>query len=483
MIRKLLFRWFLSRGRFSEALAWSSVSNKPRSSEELYACFRLSLYETVANSERSDDHWRGKFAAAVSLAACGRSEEAAVLARSIVNGRSKLRSEATVAALANALAAFAPALALELLENCPPPVDLHAALLLRLGKDGQAKQVLNRAIQAGVLQKQPELRLLLSNAENGSPSQQLAHLNAFLAHYSLSPLALRDESQSLGPLNMMMAGEHRSVRGPLVSVLMTAFCSGNRIESAINSLLGQTYRDIELIVVDDASTDNTGEVVKAIAARDPRVTYLRLPCNVGTYIAKSIGLRHASGEFITCHDSDDWAHPMKIERQVQPLLENRQLVFSTSKWVRMQDDGTYYARQIHPLMRLNPASPMFRKDIVLEHAGGWDTVRTGADSEFTARLKLVFGNGAMHQVSQPLTFGAHRPDSLMNAKATGYSAAGMSSTRLAYWESWGHYHIDELRARRKPYLPVNLLAERRFPAPETIIVPKQDIELCLGSYE
>jgi glycosyltransferase involved in cell wall biosynthesis len=281
-------------------------------------------------------------------------------------------------------------------------------------------------------------------------------------------------------MNLASAVPQRPVNGPLVSIIMTAYQAGRRIVPAISSLLEQSYRDIEVIVVDDASTDETGNVVRALAARDPRVIYVRLPRNVGTYVAKSVGLRHASGEFVTCHDSDDWSHPLRIERQVRPLLENRHIVFTTSYWVRVQDDGVYYARPVNPLMRLNPASPMFRKDMVLKHAGGWDTVRTGADSEFAARLTLVFGHRARHRVVQPLAFGAHRPGSLMTAADTGYSKTGMSPTRLAYWESWGHYHINELRAGRRPYISPDLLAERRFAVPDAIAVPRQDIEMCLG---
>jgi hypothetical protein len=132
-------------------------------------------------------------------------------------------------------------------------------------------------------------------------------------------------------------------------------------------------------------------------------------------------------------------------------------------------------------MRMNPASPMFRKNMVLERAGGWDAVRTGADSEFIARLKLVFGRSAMQRVAQPLAFGAHRPDSLMTATETGYSTTGMSPTRLAYWEGWGHYHLNELRCGRKPYVPADLLSERRFAAPDAIVVPRRGIVRCLDS--
>jgi hypothetical protein len=477
MIGKFLFNWFFSRNKFAAALAHSS-SGVPQSAKELYAAYRLGLYETVANSSCRDDDWRAGFARAVSLAASGRHAQADEVTRRLVaQGEPAL----SLAALSDALAPFAPTLAMEILDRCQAPAGLRAALLLRLDRGEGAANILHKAISAGAAAVRPELHLFLSNAEARLPDQQLACLNAFLTGSSLAPVTLRDASLPPCPVNIKPAGELAQVRGPLVSVLMTAYCAGERIESAITSLLDQTYRDIELIVVDDASTDNTADIVKAIAARDPRVVHLRLPCNVGTYVAKSIGLRHASGEFVTCHDSDDWAHPMKIERQVRPLLENRKLVCSTSQWVRMQDDGVYYARPVHPLKRMNPASPLFRKDLVLKHAGGWDPVRTGADSEFAARLKLVFGSKRVLRVAEPLTIGSHRPDSLMNAAGTGYNPAGISPTRLAYWESWGHFHIDELRAGRKPSLPVDLLAERRFPAPEAIMVARSDIETCLAA--
>ena len=478
MIRNVFFYWLFSKNRFAEAIAWSKARIESRTSRELYACYRLGLYKTVVSSGRSDDGWRGGFAVAVSLAACGRGVEAGELARRLVARRRLGRHQV---ALADALAPFAPELAVELIDGIDAPVNLRAALLLKVGQDARAADLLRKVGPAGELRQQAELHLLMSNAELGSHPQQLARMNAFLAVYSLTPLTLRDAALPLGQMNLRSAELSPPVRGPLVSVLMTAFESGKRIEFAITSLLEQTYRDIEVIVVDDASSDDTADVVRALAARDSRVIYVRLPCNVGTFVAKSIGLGYTSGEFVTCHDSDDWSHPMRIERQVRPLLEDQRLVFTTSQWVRIQDDGAYYARPVHPLTRMNPASPMFRKNKVLEQAGGWDTVRTGADSEFLARLKLVFGRRAMHRVVQPLTFGAHRPDSLMTAADTGYSATGMSETRLAYWEGWGHHHINELRAGRKPYLSPDLLAVRRFVAPDAIVAPRQNIEICLAS--
>ena len=469
--------WYGLQSRFAQALACRPTGSV-ESAQDLWASYRLGLYATVANAVATPPHWKASFARVVSLAACGRMADAAAAASVFMNepGFSRHRVK-----LADDLAPFAPALALELLPKADVPPAFHAALLLRVGQPAQAADVLQKALAAGLAAKKPELHLLQCNTGPLPPQQQLARLNAFLAAYKLAPLALIDAANAPGPLNVRLANALPPKDGPLVSVLMTAYQAEDRIASAIHSLLQQTYRNLEVIVVDDASTDGTGQLVQALAAADARVKYLRLPRNVGTYVAKSIGLRHAQGEFVTCHDSDDWSHPLRLERQVQPLLDDRKLVLTTSQWVRMQDDGTYYARPVHPLMRLNPASPLFRRELVLREAGGWDPVRTGADSEFHARLKLTFGRRAVKRLVQPLALGAHRPNSLMTATDTGYSAAGMSPTRLAYWEAWGHWHIDTLRAGGKPYLPANMLEARRFAAPQAIQVPAEDIAVCLAA--
>ncbi len=116
---------------------------------------------------------------------------------------------------------------------------------------------------------------------------------------------------------------------------------------------------------------------------------------------------------------------------------------------------------------------------MLQHAGAWDWVRTGADSEFHARIKLVFGRRAVRRIAAPLSIGAHRAGSLMTAAETGYDAQGVSSQRLAYWEGWSHWHIDTLRTGRKPALSRDMLAPRHFEAPASIMVPAEKIAHCL----
>lgn len=96
--------------------------------------------------------------------------------------------------------------------------------------------------------------------------------------------------------------------------------------------------------------------------------------------------------------------------------------------------------------------------------------------EYIARLKIVFGRLNIKRIKEPLAFGAHRDDSLMTSKDTGYCNIGMSPQRLEYWESWSKWHIEELAQGKKPNLEINLLAKRKFDAPQRIITPSQDIQ-------
>lgn len=116
----------------------------------------------------------------------------------------------------------------------------------------------------------------------------------------------------------------------LVSIVIPAYNRENYIIESLESIVHQTYRDIEIIVIDDGSTDNTSKVVyeyiKKITAIDSsfqeRVTLLTLPRNVGYAGALTIGMFMTKGEFIALQDSDDISHLERIERQVQHLRNN-----------------------------------------------------------------------------------------------------------------------------------------------------------------
>jgi len=462
--------------------AWIRWLLGSRSAEDaLWTCHQRGLHISVSSAEpRGALGSRWYFAKTVAAAACG-DEQAARRYLSLflkAPGANARRAD-----LVRALAGYLPGVALGLLDwKTYLPHGWRVALLLRNGQVEQARQYLS-TLPAKAFDTSAELALLKANAFGGSPSELLRVVNGFLGWYGLPGVRLRDAAHAPSPVNLVAAGSLDTVDGPLVSVLMTTFRTGAHAVAAVRSVLAQRYRNFELIVLDDASGDGTPELMRDLAREDARIQFVPLPRNVGTFAAKLIGLGLARGEFVTCHDSDDWSHPDKLLRQVAPLMEDARLVATVSYWVRMQDDGLFYARQVYPLMRMNLSSLLFRRERVLREAGAWDSVRTGADSEFWARLRLVFGDAACARVRLPLSFGSHRSDSLMTKQVTGYAKeTGVSLSRIAYSEAWSHWHDEVIAAGRKPFLPAQVqtaLKARPFPVADEQGVCAEDVETCL----
>lgn len=480
MLARSRFLWHYWRQEYVRALAVRGRAHRARVTErELLAVQQVGMYRALVDVDVFFSGWRAAFAKAVGHAALG---EQAAAKEEVARFVAKRPPAAQHLRLAEALLPFMPEAALRLIEGQRDvPAALQVAAWLCCGRARDAQRLLDE-LPPALFAVQPELHLWRTNASAGAPAEQLGRLNAFLQAHGVPALRLRDVNQPPSPGNIMAGEPTHVAHGPLVSVVMTTYRTGARAVAAAESVLAQSYRDLELIVVDDASGDDTIERLQALALRDARLRLVTLPRNMGTYAAKLIGLARARGEFLTCHDSDDWSHPEKIARQVAPLLADPRLVCTVSNWVRMSDDGSFYARMVHPLTRLNPSSPLFRRERVLHQAGAWDCVRTGADSEFLARLKLVFGPKAVRKIAQPLSLGSHRPGSLMTSVGTGYGESGMSPQRLAYWEAWNRWHIETLARRRKPFMPADVRAavrHRPFDVPESLRVPPEDVEACL----
>lgn len=114
----------------------------------------------------------------------------------------------------------------------------------------------------------------------------------------------------------------------LVSVVVTNFNRAPHLDECLDSILAQTYRNWELVFIDDASTDDSFAVADAWVQKnreslqERRVTLHRLPRNIGFAGAINVGFYLAQGEFIAVQDSDDYSHPLRLERQVTFLQEN-----------------------------------------------------------------------------------------------------------------------------------------------------------------
>ena len=126
----------------------------------------------------------------------------------------------------------------------------------------------------------------------------------------------------------------------MVSVIIPSYNREKTIERAVMSVLNQTYKDLELIVVDDCSKDNTVEVLKSI--KDDRLKIIRLEKNSGACVARNVGIENAQGDYIAFQDSDDEWLLDKLEKQMAIFEKEKvDLVFCAFNRFGLGEDLTY----------------------------------------------------------------------------------------------------------------------------------------------
>ena len=106
-----------------------------------------------------------------------------------------------------------------------------------------------------------------------------------------------------------------------ISVIIPTFNRGKLIANSIKSVLNQTIKNLEIIIVDDGSTDNTKEVIDKF--QDRRIKYIKLDKNQGASNARNIGIKAAKGRYISFQDSDDIFYPNKLEIQLNNIINKK----------------------------------------------------------------------------------------------------------------------------------------------------------------
>ena len=136
-----------------------------------------------------------------------------------------------------------------------------------------------------------------------------------------------------------MDENQRNPELPLVSVVIPAYNAEMFLEKTLDSVLAQTYKNIEVLVVDDGSQDRTAEIVEGVAQRDNRVILLR-QSNAGVAAARNLAIEKSSGEYIAPIDADDIWYPQKLEKQVQCMLQAEPSVWLVYAWsVDIDEEG------------------------------------------------------------------------------------------------------------------------------------------------
>jgi len=125
---------------------------------------------------------------------------------------------------------------------------------------------------------------------------------------------------------------------PLVSVIIPAYNAEKYIRQTLESVLSQTYPHIEVLVVDDGSTDTTSEIVTHFVHQDQRVVLLQ-QANAGVAAARNLAIEKSYGEFIAPLDADDIWYPQKLEKQVNCFLQSDQTVGLVYTWSVLLDEN------------------------------------------------------------------------------------------------------------------------------------------------
>ncbi len=158
------------------------------------------------------------------------------------------------------------------------------------------------------------------------------------------------------------------VQKPLISVAIPAYNRGQYLEECLHSIANQTYRPLEIVVVNDGSTDHTEEVAQKWwegleNRQELSFVYLALPHNTGYASAQSIAYQISSGKYIANQDSDDASHPQRLEKELSFLLANPDYSFVGSNFAVFEEDLTKTRRSY--MVRYG-----FEKIITSYHNGG-----------------------------------------------------------------------------------------------------------------
>lgn len=296
--------------------------------------------------------------------------------------------------------------------------------------------------------------------------QWLGVFNEVYAEDDLEPIRLRADEGGDPPFRRLTAPVTDHVDGELVTVVMSAYNPDRDLLMAVRSVLEQSWRNLELLIVDDASTADAHAILDEAEALDPRVRVVRAPHNRGTYEARNLALSIARGRWITFHDSDDWAHPRRVELQVRHLLDSPTVLANRTWTLRAYADlsMTFVG---YPARRLNASSLLFDRVQVTQLIGGFDATRKSGDIELPLRLTAV-RPGSLHDLLHPapLAITQLRSGSL----SRGDSLPGwIRWDRLTYRDSYREWHRQITARRMSPVLPTS--SGRPFPLPRPSWAP------------
>ena len=217
----------------------------------------------------------------------------------------------------------------------------------------------------------------------------------------------------------------------LVSVVIPTYNREKTLEASIKSVEDQTYDDIEIIVVDDGSTDGTEALVQHLSSEDTRIRYLKNSKAEGVSGARNTGIDAAVGEYIAFNDSDDYFRKVKIQKQIEQLqnadfcscrfnkaVNNKNYIVPSDTYTKDKISGNIYSILLHDNL-IGCPTLIVRHDF-LDEVGGFDDDFPALE-DYDLALRLA-KNGKARFVDEVLL-------------ESGYSEKGLSASEGNYIEA------------------------------------------------
>jgi len=231
-----------------------------------------------------------------------------------------------------------------------------------------------------------------------------------------------------------------------VSVIIPAYNCGIYLDEAVKSVLNQSYKNIEILVIDDGSSDDTPRVMKKYLS-DPRFKYIRKPERKGTASARNTGITAASGDFITYLDADDVFLKNKVARQVEFLekrkepcvsytneiyFENRSGREIISDRFRFSGDVLYYLKRSN---FITICAVMARSSVFKENRFDED-LRVMGHEDWELFLRLALKGFRFHYMDEPLVKIRIRPGSTTASDNMDNSRSAVGLKAKEYWRGF-----------------------------------------------
>ena len=166
---------------------------------------------------------------------------------------------------------------------------------------------------------------------------------------------------------------------PKVTVILPVYQGEKTVKIAIKSILKQTYKNIELIIVNDGSTDRTEPIIFKIMEKNAQIKYMKNAENLGVYFSRNIGIKESSGDFITMQDADDISDNLRIEKSVEHIIRGEfEFILANGQYIQE------FGGQVSPV-RVTMATFMCGKDFFVKYGIYDENTRHSGDLELLDR--------------------------------------------------------------------------------------------------